>query len=100
MNLYYINYPRDFANEYTVYVVTPELRERFKKAFPDADRITRKSAIERGWSRVKEAHETGEQWFGGFANLNGSGFNVSETIAGAIAATEFAVKEQEDYVTC
>jgi hypothetical protein len=64
---YFIRYPRDFANEYTVYAVAPEDRERFGRLIPDAERITRYRAIEIGWTRPREAKRDGEQWFGGFA---------------------------------
>lgn len=66
MRTYYIDYPRDFANEYTVYVVESDIVERFEACHPNADRISRQRAIDRGWTRPREAQRAGEQWFGGF----------------------------------
>jgi hypothetical protein len=37
---YYVKYPRDFSNEYTVYQVPPKFLEDFKREIPEATRIT------------------------------------------------------------
>lgn len=67
MTTYFIDYYKDLCNTYTVYAVAPEDRERFIRLFPDAERITRDRAINRGWSRVREARQDGEYWPAGFA---------------------------------
>ena len=99
MNLYYVNYPRDFANEYTVFAVPSEMRERFEVAYPDADRITRVSAIERGIRRPAEACRDGEQWFGGLCDYGPS--SDARTDAGKLAhcadCTVRALDEAESY---
>ena len=64
--LYYVDYPRDFANEYDVFAVAPEDRAAFERVRPDAERINRPEAIRLGWTRRREAKRDGEQWFGGF----------------------------------
>ncbi len=63
---YYIEYPRDFANEYTIYVTNGN-DEAFRAAYPNAERITRARAIERGIRRPRLAAQCSEQWYGGFA---------------------------------
>lgn len=68
MRSYYINYPRNFANEYTVYAVPHAEARRFEAAFPSVEKITRAKAIERGIRRPAEARRDGEQWFGGLCN--------------------------------
>lgn len=86
MRHYYIDYPRDFANEYTVYVVPAGEVARFRGALPDAERITRSEAIRKGWTRPRQAGRDGEQWYGGFA-YRGYPANASEAIDDAEAAT-------------
>jgi hypothetical protein len=94
-NSYYISYPRDFANEYTVYVVTPEIAADFAKAFPDLKRTSRKDAIERAWSRPKEAKRTGEQWFGGFCDhMSPQGNGLDHALAAAAKSTEWEVEQR------
>jgi hypothetical protein len=67
MNHYWVVYPRDFANEYTVYVTTtPQQDYRMRYGF-GGKTITRPEAIRLGWTRPRQAKKTGEQWFGGFA---------------------------------
>ncbi len=71
-NRYYIDYPRDFANEYTVYVVEPKRANEFEAQFPRAIRITRADAIDRGIRRPRQAERNSEQWFGGLAETSHS----------------------------
>lgn len=68
MNRYYISYPGGFANEYTVYVVDAKGQARFQAAFPRANRISRRQAIDCGWTRPRKAKQAGEHWFGGFVD--------------------------------
>ena len=63
---YFVEYPRDFANEYSVYVVDSWALKSFALAFPGAKRITRAEAAELGYYRVRYARARLEQWFGGF----------------------------------
>jgi hypothetical protein len=86
MNTYYVSYPRDFANEYEVYVVAPEDVEVFLRAIPDATRISRAEAIRMGWTRPRQAKKYGEQWFGGFAEAHG-GDDLAGKIEDAVVAT-------------
>ena len=86
MNKYYVDYPRDFANEYTVYVVRTTDTGRLKSRFPDAERISRREAIRLGWTRPRKAKKDGEQWYGGFASNNYAD-SVGEAIDVAISAT-------------
>jgi hypothetical protein len=65
---YYINYPRDFANEYTVYVVSADAADRLEAAFPGAEEIPHAKAVERGITRPRQARRDGEQWYGGLCN--------------------------------
>ena len=71
MNRYYVHYPRNFANEYTVYVVGSEADEDRLYAAFDGDherleKITRKRAIYLGSVRPNMALRWGEQWYGGW----------------------------------
>lgn len=66
-NRYYIEYPRDFANEYIVYVVAAERAAELEAKLPDAERITRAEAIERGIRRPRQAKRYNEQWWGSLA---------------------------------
>lgn len=95
MNLYYIEYPRDFANEYSVYVVPTGEREHFEELFPRAERISRKKAVERGWTRVKEARRDGEQWFGGFGGSAGTYGTLEEALESARQETLAEMKMRE-----
>jgi hypothetical protein len=82
MNAYYVLYPRDFANEYTVYVAgDAESAEHLKQL--GAKRISRREAIRLGWTRPRQARKTGEQWYGGFAG------DTYDTLAEAIEAATF-----------
>jgi hypothetical protein len=68
MNRYYIEHPRNFANEYAVYVCKSERTERrLLELYPNAEKINRAEAIRLGWTRPREAERNGEQWFGRFA---------------------------------
>ena len=71
---YLIHYPRDFANEYDIFVGTKAeidrlyaLLNRSTERGSQLRRISRREAIQLGWSRVREAQRDGEQWYGGFA---------------------------------
>lgn len=67
MTLYYVDYYKDLCNTYTVYAVAPADRDRFRRRFPDAERVSRATAIRLGWTRVREAKRDGEFWPAGFA---------------------------------
>ena len=100
MRRYYAFYPRDFANEYTVYAVESDLVARFEAAFPDARRVTRKDAIRLGVTRPAEAKRCGEQWFGGFeVGVASCRLPYNATLAQVIDAladdTRAAVEEAE-----
>lgn len=68
MKRYYKINPRNFANEYTVYVTTPDNDAAFVALFPTAERITREQAIEAGIREPRRADRDQQQWFGGFAD--------------------------------
>lgn len=102
MRHYYVHYPRDFANEYTVFVVQHNDSGTLHALFPDAKRITRKEAILLGWTRPREAKQYGEQWYGGFAETgrdhNGT---LNEVIDDAEVATDGAIRAYQDAIrTC
>jgi hypothetical protein len=89
MNRYYVEYPRDFANEYTVYAVPAADAERFERFFPSADRISRAEAVRLGTRRPIEAKRDGEQWFGGWLDGQESmtrHWNRLATVTGRIDA--------------
>lgn len=90
MTTYYVEYPRDFANEYAVYAVASSMEGRFLAAFPDARRITRKDAVHLGWSRPREAKRDGEQWYGGFTDHPAGGLDDATDVEGALAACRLA----------
>ncbi len=66
MNNYYVDYPRDFSNEYTVYAVRGVFANSLKRVCRNAVRITRCEAIRLGITRPSQARKHGEQWYGGF----------------------------------
>ncbi len=69
MNHYYIYHPRNFGNEYTVYVVAnDDDDERLWAVLPDAERITRQEAIYAGVSAPHAAMRDDRYWDGGFAS--------------------------------
>lgn len=78
---YYIVYPRDFANEYTIYAVEAGRVVEFLKRF-DAQRITKPEAIRLGYLNPKRDKEC----FGGF--IGGLGASIPETIRNAAAETD------------
>lgn len=80
---YFVNYPRDFANEYTVYAVPPASIPQFRALFPEAEPISRPRAIHLGWTRPREARRDGEQWFGGLAEPMRS-YDPPTTLADAL----------------
>jgi hypothetical protein len=84
MNAYYVLYPRDFTNEYTVYVAGDAESADYLRNHNGAKRISRREAIRLGWTRPRQARKTGEQWYGGFA-----GDNYYDTLAEAIEAATF-----------
>lgn len=91
MNRYFIYYPRNFANEYTVYVCdTPEVEEGLRAIHPEMDRITRKRALYLGSSRPREARQTGQYWSGGFV---GGEIISGDAIRDAVIATHEFVRE-------
>ena len=90
---YYVRYPRDFANEYTVYAVDDATREDFDKSFPDAKRINRAEAIRLGISRPKQARKHGEHWAGSFCRCGTSG-TQAEILAEAVARTTEEVNDR------
>lgn len=96
-NRYYTNNPRAFANEYTIYVVTnPADEQRLQYFMPNAKRISREQAIERGYTRPRVAARTGEQWFGGFV---GADYATSPETAVTLAAkgTRDFLRERMEY---
>ncbi len=103
-NAYMVHYPRNFCNEYTVHVGSPEILNQLAKILEclprsengDVRRITRQRAIYLGWTRVREAKKCGEQWFGGFAETGNSfAETLNEAIVDAAKATEAAIDEFE-----
>ena len=102
MRQYYVSYPRDFSNEYEVYVIDRTEAVRFEKAWPSAGRISRAEAVRLGIRRPAEAKRDGEQWFGGFVDGRESlsrPWNQMRTVAqrldAAAADTLSAVAERE-----
>lgn len=87
---YFVEYPRNFANEYTVYATDD--RKAFEAAVPGADRVNRREAVRLGWSRPREAKRDGEQWFGGFhtddLSRTVTGDPLAEQLAECAAATQ------------
>lgn len=94
MTRYYVDYPRGFANEYTVYAVASTDRERFERAFPEAEHISRARAVRLGWSRPREARRGGEQWYGGFCS-QGFADTPDAAIEDCRIATQDAVEQAE-----
>ncbi len=96
--LYFIHYPRDFANEYEIFVVSQADSSRLVDRIPSARRITRKQAIERGITRPRMAKKFGEQWFGGFRESDSlpvySG-TLDEILTSCIQGTLEAIEYQE-----
>jgi hypothetical protein len=67
MNTYYVVYPREFANEYTVYAVNSKADAlRFEGAYGSFFRVPRSEALRLGIQRPADAERDGEQWYGGF----------------------------------
>ena len=64
MKRYYAEYPRGFANEYTIYVVA-EPADSKVLGLSDDERISRAKAIYLGIQRPRGATREGEQWYGG-----------------------------------
>lgn len=94
---YFVDYPRDFCNEYNVYVVSRADHADFVRFIPSARRISRAEAIKLGWTRPKQAKRDGEYWLGGFYDDPLSRF--ADTLAEALdecrKATERLVAERE-----
>lgn len=106
-NRYYVVYPRDFVNEYTVFVVGSQRDEqRLLRALPSAERITRKRAIYLGYTRPNETRRTGEHWDGGFVReLLYPVRTLTDALANARGATrawldqiDIDEREHEDYL--
>lgn len=95
MNKYYIDYPRDFANEYDVYVAADAETERelLRYLGSGAQRITRQEAVRLGWTRPREATRTGEQWYGGFVGGAIWNYNVSDVLREAQRRTKEILAE-------
>jgi hypothetical protein len=94
---YFIEYPRNFCNEYEVYAVPSVDVPRFRAAFPEAEPITRTQAIKKGWTRVREAKRDNEQWFGGFHENLTTYSDTPETVPQAITACAMAtLKSMEE----
>ena len=98
MTTYYIRYPNDFANEYTVYAVS-NAEDAVALGLTDEDRCNRQTAIERGYSRPRQAKQFGEQWYGGFVSGPSQVYvhDVSSAIAAAIDNTAVAAAEARAY---
>jgi hypothetical protein len=64
MKKYYIEYPRNFANEYAIYVLDNDT-DATELGFSKDDRISRAKAIHLGIIRPNEARKNNEQWYGG-----------------------------------
>lgn len=99
MNRYFVAYPRNFANEYKVYVCESERTERRLLAVrPDAERISRGEAVRLGWTRPREARRNGQEWHGGFAEPlyhSSDPQNVREAIVEAAQGTLDEINETE-----
>ena len=99
MPTFYIRYPRDFANEYTVYVVRdPADAEALGLTAEDC--VNRATAIERGYSRPAEALANGEQWYGGFVSGPSQIYvhGIASAITAAAENTRHAANEARNYV--
>ncbi len=95
---YFVDYAdycgEHFANDYNVFASTAKGSQKFRDAFPEARRITRKEAIRLGWSRPREAKQGGPQWFGGFWTTRGGATTMDEAIADCVVATEGLMEEK------
>ena len=83
MNSYYKVNTRNFANEYTIYVMPgtgphPKLLDRF----PQAKQITRAEAIEYGIRKPNWAKRNAQQWWGGFATTVNSEYQRDRELRG------------------
>ncbi len=65
---YYVIYPRDFANEYTVYAVPIDKAAAFEHAHRDAEEIDREHAWTLGSQRPEEYRAAGQQHYGRWAS--------------------------------
>lgn len=94
---YFVHYPRNFANEYTVYVVRLRDAARLEAVRPGAQRIDAADAWRRGVTRRAEARRDGEQWFGGLAGPGDSAdwrLKGAARRASALASAEAATYEE------
>ena len=103
MNRYLVHYPRDFSNEYLIYAGPMEQLHQLKQIFGlrsengSSEYITRKRAIQLGWSRPREARRNNEQWYGGFAGEDVfPSPTLEREIAQAVRATEQVIMEYEN----
>lgn len=85
MKRYYLNNPRGFANEYTVYVIEAEHAYYLERRFPSATRITRADALEYGLRKPRSAKRNQQQWYGGFAWSAESAYQRSYELRGDTA---------------
>ena len=70
-NRYFVNSPRGFANEYTVFVVTNREDEaRLRRLVPKLERLSRVEAEFWGWLEPKRMKVQTAHWSGGFAWLD------------------------------
>ena len=94
MTTYYIKSPRGFANEYTVYAIS-NAEDAAALRLAAEDRCTRRVAIERGYSRPRQAKRFGEQWYGGFISGPSRVYvsDIPSAIAAAIENTAVAAAE-------
>ena len=79
---YYKIHPRNFANEYTVYVTESDTDAAFVARFPEAERITRAEAIEYGIRKPNWAKRNSQQWFGGLFATEDSEFQMDRDLRG------------------
>lgn len=91
---YYIEYPRNFANEYTVYIVSKNNEKRFLELLGDkVKRISRKEAIEKGYYAPKRAKKENIQFFGGFYLSDNYNQDLADSIYDCITSTEDLLNE-------
>jgi 5S rRNA maturation endonuclease (ribonuclease M5) len=84
-NRYYIDNPRGFSNEGTIYVVADDTDEqRLQAAIPTARRITRKAALHLSTDLSNAATEWHVFMI---ADRDAQGMNADERIAEAVRAT-------------
>ena len=106
MNTYYVVYPRDFANEYTVFAVGSKADAlRFESACDLVQQITRVEALRLAIQRPREAAKDGEQWYGGFYKSDAYhaleqklSYTISDQIAAVVLDTMQFVEKVEEQI--